>query len=158
MKVKDIMSKSPGYCTPDMNLGAAVEILWNRNCGMLPVVDAHGKVLSVITDRDICIALGTRNRLASELSIAEVASQKAVTCTANEDVRSALGKMADAKVRRLPVVSADGKLEGILSTDDVIEQTHVKSSGRGNELTSDDVVGTLKKLFAEQLAQKSATA
>jgi len=66
--------------------------------------------------------------------------------------------MAEAKVRRLPVVNAEGELEGILSTDDVVERTHVRSGGRGNELTSDDVVIALKRLFAEQLAQKSATA
>ena len=63
MKVKDAMSKTPVFCRLETNLGSAVEMLWNHNCGMLPVVDAQRQVVGVITDRDIAIALGTRNQL-----------------------------------------------------------------------------------------------
>jgi predicted transcriptional regulator len=59
MKVKDIMMRTAARCHPDTNLGAAVEMMWTRNCGILPVVDAEDKLVGVITDRDICIALGT---------------------------------------------------------------------------------------------------
>ena len=55
--------RTPAYCGTDTNLGAAIEILWDRNCGILPVVDANQKVVGVVTDRDLCVALGTRNRL-----------------------------------------------------------------------------------------------
>ena len=58
MLVKDLMSKPAATCRRETNLGAAVEILWQQNCGFLPVVDAEEKVVGVITDRDICIALG----------------------------------------------------------------------------------------------------
>ncbi|MGD0908444.1 MAG: CBS domain-containing protein [Candidatus Acidiferrales bacterium] len=151
MKVSDVMTKTPAYCTPATNLGSAVEILWTRNCGILPVLDAHERVVSVITDRDICIALGTRNRLSGEITVADVATQRAVCCGADEDVRSALAKMAEAKVRRLPVVSADGKIEGLLSMDDVVDRTELKTRAKGNHLTPEDVVNTLKRLYAPQL-------
>jgi CBS domain-containing protein len=136
-------------------LGSAVEILWNRNCGILPVVDSDERVVSVITDRDICIALGTRNRLPGELTVGDVATQRAICCGADEDVRSALGKMAEARVRRLPVVNADGRLEGLLSMVDVIGRTNPKSTAKGNELTAEGVVNTLQKLYAPQLPQTS---
>lgn len=61
MRVKDVMMRTAAICSRETNLGEAVEILRNRNCGMLPVVDAEQTVIGVITDRDICIALGTRN-------------------------------------------------------------------------------------------------
>jgi CBS domain-containing protein len=60
--------------------------------------------------------------------------------------------MAEAKVRRLPVVSADGKLQGLLSMDDVVGRTHTKATPKGTELTSEDVVSTLKRLYAPRLS------
>ena len=155
MKVSDVMTKTPAFCRPETNLGSAVEVLWNRNCGILPVVDGDGRVVSVVTDRDICIALGTRNRLPGELTVSEVATRRAVCCGADEDVRSALGKMAEAKVRRLPVVNADGGLEGLLSMDDVVSRANPKSMAKGNGLTAEDVVSALQKLYAPLLPQTS---
>jgi len=154
MKVSDVMTRTPACCTPETNLGSAVEIFWNRRCGILPVVDSGERVVSVITDRDICIALGTRNRLPGELTVGDVATQRAICCGADEDLRSALGKMAEAKVRRLPVVNTDGKLEGLLSMDDVVGRTSPKAMAKGNELTSEEVVSTLKKLYAPRLPAK----
>ena len=76
MKVKEIMMGTPCYCHPETNLGSATELMWNANCGFLPVESADGKVVGVITDRDICIALGTRNRPAGEVTVAEVLTGK----------------------------------------------------------------------------------
>jgi hypothetical protein len=73
MKVQDVMKQPAVCCSPDTNVGAAVELLWVNNCGMLPVVGTDGKLQGVVTDRDICIAMGTRNRLAGELTIREIA-------------------------------------------------------------------------------------
>jgi CBS domain-containing protein len=144
MNVRDVMATGPARCTPDINLGAAVEILWNANCGMLPIIDQQEKVISVITERDICIALGTRNRLPGEITVGDVATQRAICCSSTDDVRSALAKMLEAKVRRLPVVNAEGKLEGILTMDDVVEPILLKSSVRGNGQTSEDPASTLR--------------
>jgi len=151
MKVSDAMIRTPASCSPETNLAAAVEILWNRNCGILPLVDGERKVVSVITDRDICIALGTRNRLPGEITVADVATHRAICCGADEDVRAALSRMAEHKVRRLPVVDAEGKLVGILSMDDVVDRTRLKPAVKSNDPTSEDVVSTLKKLYAPQL-------
>ncbi len=82
MKVKDIMMGAPYYCQPETNLGSATELMWNANCGFLPVESTDGKVIGVITDRDICMALGTRNRLAGEVTVAEVPTGKLYTCCA----------------------------------------------------------------------------
>jgi CBS domain-containing protein len=65
MKARELMSTSSCCCLPKTNLGAATEMMWHANCGFLPVVGSDGKIFGVITDRDICIALGTRNPLAT---------------------------------------------------------------------------------------------
>jgi predicted transcriptional regulator len=80
MKVKDIIKGTPYYCQPGTNLGSATELMWNANCGFLPVESAEGKVIGVITDRDICIALETRNRRAGEVTVAEVLTGKLYSC------------------------------------------------------------------------------
>ena len=80
MKVKDVMMRTPASCRSDTNLGAAAEIMWSRDCGMLPILNPENKVIGVVTDRDLCIALGTRNRLAGEIAVWDVASGKVFFC------------------------------------------------------------------------------
>lgn len=120
MKVRDVMTQSAVCCNADTNVGAAVELLWVRNCGMLPVVGNDQKLLGVVTDRDICIAMGTRNRLAGELTVGEIATQNVVTCKPDDEIHEALHTMAGNRVRRLPVVNKEGVPQGILSMDDII--------------------------------------
>ncbi|HLJ42230.1 MAG TPA: CBS domain-containing protein [Candidatus Acidoferrales bacterium] len=151
MKVKDVMVGTPASCTSETNLGSAVEILWKQNCGILPIVDAQQKVIGVVTDRDVSIALGTRNRLPGEITVGQVASGNVFGCKADDDVRTALATMGEAKVRRLPVINANGKLEGILSMDDVVLHSEARIPGRTPELSHDDVVDTLKKLYRPEL-------
>jgi CBS domain-containing protein len=153
MKVKQVMMRTAASCSRETNLGAAVEILWDRNCGILPVVDANLKVIGVVTDRDICIALGTRNRLPGEVTVGEVTSGKLFACAPEDDIHTALAKMAQAKVRRLPVVTVEGKLEGILSMDDVVMHSQAPSGRAASELSHDDIVETLKKLYRQDLPQ-----
>lgn len=150
MKVRDVMMRTPASCRPETNVGAAVEIMWFRNCGMLPVVNAEEKVIGVVTDRDICIALGTRNRLPGEITIGEVSPGKLFSSKPDDEVQAALALMAQAKVRRLPVINEKGKLEGILSMDDVVRHAEPGILGKVAELSYDDVVDTLKKVYQLQ--------
>jgi CBS domain-containing protein len=101
---------TPYYCRPSSNIGEAVELMWRGNCGFLPVVGGEGNVVGVLTDRDACIALGTRGRPSGEVAVADVMSKKVFSCTPDDDVHMALGAMRDGRVRRLPVVSKGGAL------------------------------------------------
>jgi CBS domain-containing protein len=93
MKVQDAMMRTPAYCSPETNLGSAIEMLWERNCGILPIVDAQEKVIGVVTDRDLCVALGTRNRLAGQITVGEVATGEVHSCRGNDDIHTALQTM-----------------------------------------------------------------
>lgn len=153
MKVKDVMMGTPASCDMNANLGTAVEILWNRNCGILPVTDNDAKVIGVVTDRDICIALGTRSRLAGELAVADVTSGKLFSCKPDDDIRAALVTMGKEKVRRLPVVDDAGKIRGILSMDDVVLHAQAEGHGHAPELSYENVALTLKKLYQPQVPE-----
>ena len=150
MKVSEAMTKSPAYCSADTNLGAAAEIMWKHNCGFLPVVSPQQNVVGVITDRDMCIAMATRNQLPGQVTVQEISSVVIYSCRPDDDVRAAMEIMADKKVRRLPVIDAAGKLEGILSVDDVILRTDSQIPG---SLAPEYIVSILRKLYESQLRQ-----
>lgn len=153
MKVKDVMVATPVSCSLETNAGAAVEILWNQNCGILPILDSQQKVVGVVTDRDLCIALGTRNRLPGEIRVRDITCGEVVACKPNDDIHTALATMARAKVRRLPVIDANDRLEGVLSMDDVVFHSETRTAGMPSELSHDDVVKTLKGIYQPELAQ-----
>ena len=147
MKVKDAMTGSPVCCTAKTNLGEAAALMWSRDCGILPVVDAERKVIGVVTDRDMFLALGTRNRLAGGLTVGEVSPAKPFLCSCDDDVHVALATMARHKVRRLPVTNSEGHLEGVLSMDDLVVHASPRASGRASELSHDDVIKALQKIY-----------
>ena len=144
MKVREAMMDRPYYCQPENNLGSATELMWNANCGFLPVQSADGKVIGVITDRDICIALGTRNCLAGKLSVGKVMSGKLYSCAPDDDIHLALQTMREARIRRLPVMAPNGTLVGVLSMDDILFLAEPRSPGKEPELSSDEVVRTFR--------------
>jgi FOG: CBS domain len=75
MKVKELMTTDVKRCSPETNLAAAAKIMWEGDCGAVPVTDEHDHVVGVITDRDICIAAATRPRTEGEIPAKEVISK-----------------------------------------------------------------------------------
>ena len=80
MQVQQIMTANVTFCRLGTNLAAATELLWTMDVGALPVVDDDGNVLGILTDRDICIALGTRNVPASDVLVDDVMAKEVWTC------------------------------------------------------------------------------
>jgi CBS domain-containing protein len=153
MRVVDIMMGTPYHCGPETNLGSATELMWKGNCGFLPVVGQEGKVIGVISDRDICVALGTRSRLAGDVRVADAMSQKLYSCSPEDDIHVALRTMTEGRVRRLPVLSKDRALVGVISIDDVLLRAEPLSVGKVGELSSDEAVKTFQAINVRQLPQ-----
>lgn len=151
MKVKDIMTQSAVCCSPDTNVGAAVELMWVHNFGMLPVVGTDRKLFGIVTDRDICIAMGTRNRLPGELTVGEIATRDVFSCKPDDEIHEALDTMANKQVRRLPVVNVEGVPQGILSMDDIITHGDLNKWEGSCELSSEEIIRSLKKLYGQKL-------
>jgi CBS domain-containing protein len=121
MKVRQIMTTDVAACRPDTNLAAVAQLMWDHDCGFVPVIDAAGKVAGVITDRDICIASATRRLLPEQITAAQ-AMRRAPVQTAQPDdtIDKALATMKQFKVRRLPVIGADATLKGVISMNDIV--------------------------------------
>jgi CBS domain-containing protein len=157
MKVREIMTKEPASCASDISVAAAAEIMWKRNCGFLPITGAEKEVLGVVTDRDMYIAVATRNQSPGNVAVKAVSSGVTYSCRPNDDVYKALETMVEKRVRRLPVIDPSGKLVGILSTDDVV--LHADAHGRQNAgLSAEEVISSLRKLYVSQLRDEKPAA
>ena len=142
MQIKDIMTREVRTCSPGTDLAAAAAVMLDADCGILPVVD-QGKLVGVVTDRDLYIALATRNRLASQLTVREVAGNELWTCSPDDEVHSALATMKQHRVRRLPVQGFGGAVLGIVSMNDI-----VLASGPQKAIRSEEVVDAFQAICA----------
>jgi len=151
MKVKDVMTSPVQYCAPETTLAEAAMKMWDSDCGVLPVVTREGKVIGMITDRDICMAVTTKGRAASNISVWETASGKLYSCSPDDDIQDVLKAMAAQKVRRLPVVNDDGELRGIVCLNDLVLQAEEARGRKGAVLSDEDVIKTLKAISAHRV-------
>jgi signal-transduction protein with cAMP-binding, CBS, and nucleotidyltransferase domain len=87
---------------------------------MLIVLDKRGKPDGVLTDRDLALAIGRSDANPSHMRADQAMTSHVHTCSPNDTVQAALKVMREARIRRLPVVTADGHVGGLLSIDDVI--------------------------------------
>ena len=141
MKVDLVMSKDVGRCLPSDSLNEAARIMWERDCGIVPIVESResGRLVGVVTDRDICVAAYTKGRPLTAISIAEVMAKRVVSCRASDDVRAAEEAMRQAQVHRLPVTESE-RLVGVLSLADIARAT---ARGRPPEVTPVEVGETV---------------
>jgi len=149
MKVREVMTKKACFCGPESTLEEASFLIRKNNCGFLPVVGDGGNVIGVITDRDMCIALGTRNRKPSDVRVWDVMPHNLFTCMEGDDVHCALKTLRGAKVRRLPVIDRDGSLVGVLSIDDVV--LHAREHLLRKDISYSDVENTYKAIRGRPL-------
>lgn len=152
MHAKDIMTPDPRVCAPDTNLAAAAELMLDGDCGILPVV-ADGKLVGVVTDRDMFIALATRNKRASELTVGEVATRQVLTCRPDDDVHGVLAVMKAHRVRRIPVEGFGGRVLGIVSMNDL-----ALAAGPRKAVRDEDVMGTYQAICAHHHPTPHVTA
>jgi CBS domain-containing protein len=121
MTVRELQTSNVKTVSPDTDLAVVAKLMWEGDCGAVPVVTDDRKVIGIITDRDICIASATRSRPPSEIRASEVIStgNGIHAVKADDDVRVALRTMRKHKVRRLPVLDREQRLLGIVSINDL---------------------------------------
>lgn len=148
MKVQDVMTQKVRTCQPETNLAEAAMEMWKGDCGILPVVAEGGKVVGMITDRDICMAAATKHRDVATIRVKEVTSGKVYGCSPETDIHEALAIMQQRQVRRLPILDAEtGELSGIVSMNDVALKAQ---SGARAELSAEDVESTMRGICAHR--------
>jgi CBS domain-containing protein len=120
MKVKEVMTPHAKAIWLTESLADAALMMWETDCGVLPIIKDGQKVIGMITDRDICMASAMRNTTPSAISVEEVMTGEVYGVQADDTVEQALEMMKEHRVRRLPVLNEEGELEGILSMNDIV--------------------------------------
>lgn len=151
MNVQAVMTRNVKFVGSSATLTDAARVMAQNNVGIVPVVDGEKRVLGMITDRDICLAMANATRLPTQMYVEKVMSRRVFSCGPDEDLDSALQTMQSRKVRRLPVVDADGRLQGILSMDDVVVHAELKTGTRPPELGYGKTLETLKAIYSRSV-------
>jgi CBS domain-containing protein len=141
MKVRDVMSAPPHTCRAVTDLATASRRMKQTATGLLVVLDGHGRIAGLVSDRDLALAIATSPGDVRQRVVREVMSCRVHSCHEQDDVHQALAIMTRAHVRRLPVLSADGDLKGVISIDDLILWA-VQRSG----LSPTEMVGALRRI------------
>lgn len=119
MKVEDVMVHDPQCCRPDDDLATVANVMWDLDCGCVPIVGDGHRIVGMITDRDACMAALLNGKPLHELRAADVMAKSIVTAKVGDRLRDVQVLMRKSKVRRLPVTDKDGKVVGIVSLHDL---------------------------------------
>ena len=105
---------------PNATLASAVALLAEKRIGAALILGAAGRVVGILSERDIVRALAERGAAALEQPVSQTMTRKVSTCTENETISSIMERMTEGKFRHLPVVE-QGQLVGIVSIGDVVK-------------------------------------
>ncbi len=132
MHVEARMTREVAACHAEHSLAAAASRMRDHDCGCLPVVDGAGHVVGMITDRDICMAALATGAALSTLRVAEAMTGAVVTTRPLDSLEDAERTMRQHRVRRLPVVDDQARLNGILSCNDLFRGAAANGDGNGH--------------------------
>ncbi len=127
-RVADVMTRGVRSLAPTDTLQLAAQAMEELNVGVIPVCDG-GRVIGMVTDRDIVLRAVAQGLPAESTALRDVMSPQVETCTEDDTIDDATQKMEEAKIRRLPVLDAQGALVGILSLGDVATKVDSYEAG-----------------------------
>ena len=122
MQVKDAMTTDVELASPTHTIRQAALLMEKTDCGVLPVADKDSLV-GMITDRDIAVRAVAAGKGPKTL-VKEIMSEEVLYCFEDQELDEVARNIADIKVRRLPVMSRDKRLVGILSLGDMARSTN----------------------------------
>lgn len=149
MRASDVMTRDVVTCRTDQSAADAARVMWDRDCGVVPVVDERGALRGVVTDRDLLMASHTRGKTPAELPLSSLVPGPLETCREDSDFETVLAAMGRRQVRRLPVVDGRGRVVGIVSLNDLIRHA------QGDDRRLERVAKTLAEIGRHRTTPKA---
>ena len=126
MKVKDVMTRDIACVNPNDNVERAAQLMNEYNVGSVPVCE-NGKVIGIVTDRDITLRSVAKGYESWSQTVREIMSSNPVCGYPEQDVHEAARIMSERQIRRLPIVE-NGRLVGMVSLGDLAVETTLKDN------------------------------
>src|SRR6185436_1767893 len=147
MKVEDVMTRRVVAARADTELSHVARLMWDNDCGSVPVVDAEDKVVGILTDRDLCMSANFSGRALRELRASSCMASDVVTCRPGDAPEAVAKLMGQRKVRRVPVTDDDGRLVGLVSVGDLVRAVPV-APARERKTLQNALVAALASICA----------
>lgn len=145
MLVENLMTRQVQSCHVGDSLAHAAQLMWQHDCGAVPVCagDGRQRVIGVITDRDICMSALFQGKPLAELRVNEAMSRSLTAVRPSDSLAQAERVMREAHLRRLPVIERDGALLGMISLADLAREASRERAHARKEVTESDIGNTL---------------
>jgi len=119
MLVQDLMNQPPITCHVNDPLNLVAHQMWEHDCGALLVVNDEGKLVGMVTDRDICMAAYTQSRSLDAILVNSAMATHVISAHPDQGIAEIEQLMARYQIRRIPVVDDNGKPVGVISLNDL---------------------------------------
>jgi len=153
MKVSERMSGDVRTVAAHESLERAAQIMWEHDCGCVPIVDHEQHLVGVITDRDICMGAYTQGGCLRDIPVHRCMSRAAQVCAPDDTLESAASRMGSQQVRRLPVVDGEGHVVGILALGDLARSVGPTRGGPQKQALGGEVTRALSSISEPRRAQ-----
>lgn len=135
MRVCDAMTPGPAACEPSSSLCNAAQLMSDYDCAAIPITRS-GKLVGIITDRDVACRAVTAAQDAPMRLVSEFMSQPVIAVGPDEPLQTAITLMEENSIHHLPVIRADGTLVGMLAQSDIGRRLTNREFGALARMTS----------------------
>jgi CBS domain-containing protein len=153
LTVGQLMSRQIRTCRPEDSLNVAAQIMWEEDCGCVPVVQeddrASPRLVGIVTDRDVCMAAYVQGKSLASIPVTSVMQRDLATCVETDPVGVALSVLRIRQVHRLPVVQGDSELVGVLSLADIARETRREATQVEHPVVSVRNIGDTVAVISE---------
>ena len=146
MKIEDIMTRDVRGCLADDSLATAAQIMWENDCGAVPVTDADSRVIGIITDRDLAMAAHLQGVALRASRVSSAMARDVKCCSPRDTPATVQALMQQHKIRRVPVVDEQKRLLGIVSLGDIAYAMAAEQTLGGDGMTWTAVAHTLARV------------
>jgi CBS domain-containing protein len=156
MRIEQLMTKLPKSCQSGDTLGEAAQLMWDHDCGCLPVTadDGSQRVIGMITDRDICMAALSHGEPLKGIRVGDAMATDVWACNPGDSPCEAEAIMREARVRRLPVVDEADQLLGLISLADIAREAERQHWRKRREITEAEVGEVLTMICQPRAASR----
>lgn len=143
MQLKGIMSSPAVTCSSNDTLDVPAKLMWDNDCGALPVANHEGRLVGMITDRDICMAALTQGSPLHAISVSSAMTSVVHSHRPEDSTEDAQRTMRERQIRRVPITDSSGHPVGMVSLSDLAR--HAADDGRQSPM-SPELVQTMAEI------------